>query len=215
MPEPTPTTTGPKASKKLPTWALAAGAVVIVGGIFYIKSKRAKESTGEATPYTSQAFIPVTGENVAGVGAGFGSTGATVGNTETESALLHAYEEQSKNTLQFLTESRKSQEQEGIANREFLKTALENIRNTTGGGPPSEGQKSTGGGSGGGGEGAKPTNQPAPPHAAAKCPKAYSLWNPANGAPSPHSCYRPAAGGHECPHSKKKHEYQDGHHVCL
>lgn len=67
MPEPTT----PK-GKKLPKWAIPVGIAVVIGGVIVLRKKKAATSSATepgAQGLSNQSFIPVTGENVAGVGA--------------------------------------------------------------------------------------------------------------------------------------------------
>jgi len=206
---------------KLPKWVI----LVAVAGVaaFVILRKKTTPTTSNATELgaqglSSQSFIPVTGENVAGVGAGYGaSQGEGVG------ALTQLFTSEQEQTQNYMREQkleqaeiRTQQEQENREARqgehEYITALIESLK--TGGGPPAS--------SGAGTSPAPPTVQPSPPPTpappppapAASCPSSYPDYNPANGAPGPHSCYKYSRERCSNPQYPYKHVYQDGHVVC-
>ena len=217
MPEPVPTTDGPKGKgKKLPTWTYIAipGALIIVFLIYKNKKAKEEEGTGTANPYTAQSFVPVTAENVGGVGAAGGGVSGG-GNTEGLQFLSESQKTQNEFLKEFLGSQREAQREEAKGNKEFLEKFSENIKAQTGGGAPASGQVGTGGGAASPESGGTKASPPPPPvgnkcgvGAHAEFPK----WNPADGAPSNHSCYRISREK-----AKKSgyviHGYQDGREV--
>jgi hypothetical protein len=179
--------------KKLPKWAYVAGAVGVVGVIYYVK--RHKESTeGQATPVadqgsTSQAFIPVTGENVAGAGGG-GSLGGESGNS---SALLGLVSEENKQNQEY-------QKEQSTALREYLQSATQEsqkryeeiAKGLTGGGAPSSGQAGSGAGTASPPSGGS-TSSPPPPPSGTKPPSFHSI---------------------KCPNGCEGHYYSPSHIEC-
>jgi hypothetical protein len=127
-PAKTPKVKGPT-GKKLPKWAIPVGAAGVVLVVLVLKKKSSATASNATEPGTeglsNQSFIPVTGENVAGVGAsgaGLSGVGGETGNNE---ALLAEIIKGDK-------EDRTTQEQQ---NKEFLGQLLANLG--TGGGAPS------------------------------------------------------------------------------
>lgn len=199
-----PTPKGPKGKGKLPKWALPVGAVVILGGILYLRMHKKEEPASATEPGTqglsNQSFIPVTGENVAGMGAaGSGSVGSE-GSSGTNSELL----------AEIIR-----------GNREAETRFREEVVNTlhTGGGAPTTPAPE-------GGFAAPPppyypTPAPAPapappppPRPSAKCPSSFPDYNPADGPVGPNSCYKYSRD--RCPDKGRpyKHVYQNGRVVC-
>lgn len=210
---------------KPPRWILPVGAIVLIGGGFYIlKKKKEKEEEPKATevnPYLAQSFIPVTANNVAGVGAVSMGTGPSVGEGE---ALLNAQEENRKSIFEFLEnkENRKSTERLAASERQGEREGLQFERdlrlqeltnNLTGGGAPVSNSNP--------GVIAVPPVVPtvAPPEPSAPpaqsppavgngCPPEFPLFNPAPGK----GCYRisrtKTGGGCEC------HGYKSGELEC-
>jgi len=195
----------PAKGKKLPKWALIAGGVGIVGVVYYVKKN--KESTeGNATApadqgLTSQAFIPVTGENVGGVGAG---GGGSVGGESGTSALLGLVTEENKQNQEF-------QREQNTALREYLASSTaetqrnfqETLKGLTGGGAPSTGQstgasteQSSGAGTASPPSGGTPAAPPAPPAAPPAPPK------------------QPAYHSVKCPNGCEGHYYSPSHIEC-
>jgi hypothetical protein len=214
-PEGTPTV-GPRVSKK--TTVLVIGSVLAIGALIYLmrKKKQREEPTLGTEPgaLTSQAFIPVTGENVAGIGAGGG--GLSYGGQppqESNTALLEYIKSNKEDTL-------KHEELE----RNFFAELINKLG--TGGGAP--GSQST--------PAPSPSPTPAPPYAppspptpappyappqppapspipTAKCPSSFPLYNPADGPPGPNSCYKYSRD--RCPGPRPfKHVYENGRVVC-
>jgi hypothetical protein len=208
--DPTPTTSTPGAGKKKTTLYILIG-VGALGVFFLYRSKKKSEETGkEQNPYTAQSFIPVTAENVGGVGAqgggGVSSGSGNSGNEATNQALITALQEQNKSVIEYLKSVRESQSNQPPP------TQAPPITIITGGGPPAEGQPGTGGGSAGPPSGGTPGGQPETPKSIGGCPPGWK-YNPGNGRPSPHSCYRESrekCHGGRC----HIHGYQDGHEVC-
>ena len=207
MPDAVPTERVPntgKPGKKISKTAIigiSAGALVLV---YILKKKKEKEETGTpGSEYTSQSFIPVTGENVAGVGAG-GSGG--FGGETGSGSLLESQKNYQELISSFLTQETESRRESEANNREFFKGLEESIRSQTGGGAPGEGQNGTGGGSGGGGNGATKTQ---PPKVASEKTQASSCGGkyPNKG---PHGCYYSYKKG-----SKTCHKYSDGKDECF
>ena len=217
----------PPTNKKLPKKTLIIGGVAVLGiGYLIYRRKRNAEQEPKATevnPYLAQSFIPVTANNVGGVGALSG-----VGSTESNTALFEAQKENQKTILEFLEgkDARKLQREEnaerkaeGKAEREFslAEFLAEHNLNLTGGGAPV----------GNTNEGTvtapapitpapapppSPPPAPAPPNTnqggAGSCPAEFPLYNPAPGK----GCYRisrtQTAGGCIC------HGYKSGKLEC-
>lgn len=202
-----PNTGKPKVGgKKLPKWAIPAGAVGVVLIVLMLKKKQAANSGNATEPGTeglsNQSFIPVTGENVAGVGAsGLSGVGGSEGggnNTELLAEIIKGNKE--------------DQVAQNAANQEFLRSLIGGMG--TGGGAPSTAAP----------EGAvaapAPQTQPAAPPVAA--PKPAKAPTPAarcgagvhadfpNGTPP--DCWRvsrtKSGNGCEC------HGHQNGQLVC-
>ncbi len=208
MPDNVPTERVPssnKPGKKIPKVAIIGIGVGALALLYFLKKKKEKEeSSPTGSEYTSQSFIPVTGENVAGVGAG-GS--GNFGGESNSSALLEAQKSYQEIVQSFLTSETESRREQEAGNREFLKEITESIRSQTGGGPPGEGQSGSGGGSGGGGSGTK-TAPPSPP-----------VVSKEKSQPSCGGKY-PNKGPHGCYYSYKKgnktcHKYQSGQDECF
>lgn len=208
----------PKAGKKLPTWAIIGIVVVAVGLVYLLRKKKSAEAPANATEaqgLSNQSFIPVTGENVAGIGAtGGGSSG---GGGESNIASLFA--EEQKTTQEYMREQRAESAEARKSEREFFAELFRNLG--TGGGPPSNGNQKA--------PYTPPQPEPpppppppgpapAPPHPpappSAKCPAEFADYNPADGPVGPHSCYKYSR--ERCPNNAYpyKHVYQDGHVVC-
>lgn len=112
------TPTSPKVKgKKIPPLAIGAAAIAAVGIVIYLRKKAASSTgTSSSEPGTeglsNQSFIPVTGENVGGVGA---SGGGGSSNTNGEGALLgevlktniESEKEQNKEFQEFIANSDK------------------------------------------------------------------------------------------------------------
>lgn len=205
--EPT-TDVGPKKKLSKNTYLLIGGGAIILFFIYRSKKKKEEEGTGTANPYTAQSFIPVTGENVAGVGAGGYSGGAPAGESQAFSILQAAQKENTEFLTNFLKSSKEEKEANDKANKEFLTTLVGSL---SGGGAPSQGQLApapvpVAPATGGGGSGATGTNRPS------GCPSSFPNYNSRNGAPGPKSCYRISRE-----RAKKSgyviHGYQDGHEV--
>jgi hypothetical protein len=208
----------PKVKGKLPKWAIPVG----IAGIFavIIVLRKRKPAAGNATEpgaegLTNQSFIPVTGENVAGVGAGnYGSSSSS--NNE---AFLREFLREQKEEGTVRRQEEKG-EQQGIREREqsFYEKIFANLG--TGGGAPAS--------SGAPGISVAPPPEaapapspppaspppPAPAPPAPKCSGEFGIWNPANGAPSPHSCYKYSRDRCADKRWPYKHVYGDGHVVC-
>lgn len=207
----------PKVKGKLPKWAIPVGIAVALAAIIVLKKRK---STGKATEpgaegLTNQSFIPVTGENVAGMGTPFGGSSGSSNNEGLLTNFLK--EQQQENTVR--------QGEERVANREsiereqsFFQQIISNL-GTGGGAPNSSGAPGTTTAP------APPATTPGPspppytpPPAPPPAPPAPScgpgwIWNPADGAPGPHSCWKYSRD--RCPAPRiYKHVYQDGHVVC-
>jgi hypothetical protein len=223
MPEPTPTTDKKGLSKK--TIYIIAG----IGGLGLVllwKSKKKSEgkTSEETNPYTAQAFIPVTAENVGGVGAGGGSLGTSEGSQ----GLIEAQEKNQEFITNLLKTENERQELQSKSENERFEKLIERITNQTGGGSPSSGQNPGGGGTASPPSGGTPPAPPVPPvyppgpgptppgpgPTIVKCPSSYPLYNPANGPVGANSCYKYS---HErCADKARpyKHVYQNGKIVC-
>src|ERR1700746_1634532 len=135
MPDPVPTTNSkPKKplSKTTIILLMAGGAVAV----YYIWKKKKEAAETTSIPYSSQAFIPVTGENVAGAGAtgSIGNSGGASG--EFTGVLEQAQKENSELIQGFLKQTQEERrESEGLRREEF-KSYLETIKGLTGGGVP-------------------------------------------------------------------------------
>lgn len=200
------------AKGKLPKWALPVGAAVIIGGVIVLRKRKANQ--GQATEpgaegLSNQSFIPVTGENVAGVGAGnYGGTGEN--NNAFLAELLKGnaeqQREQSKQFQEYMRENNLQTQTGQEAERNFLRELLANLG--TGGGAPTTG----------GAVGTvtappvlAPPAAPAPPAPAPSPPPAPPV---ASGCPAsfpnkgPHGCWRwsrtKTGAGCSC------HGYQNG-----
>jgi hypothetical protein len=196
-----PTTDGPAQGKKLSKGVIIA---LVAGGGFllYYLYKKKKEGEVSATGeggYTGQSFIPVTGENVAGVGAPGSGGGSIGGESAGFEALLQANKENNEATQNYLKSGQEAQKEINRENNEarIKEAEIKNTSSTaaiTGGGAPASGQASSGAGSGGGGSGATTTNKPSAP----TCPSSY----PING---PSGCYKNIKCGNGC----EGHQYSN------
>ncbi len=208
MPEERPTrlagggepTSGKKISKK--TSLIILGSVIAIGGVLYLmrKKKQSEEPTvaTEAGALTSQAFIPVTGENVAGLGSGGGGY-STGGSQEANSQLL-----------EYINLNNQKQEHREEVEKNFLNGLIEKLG--TGGGPP--GPEGPAGPQGPpAAPPASPTPTPSPPTKPASCPSAYPHYNPAKGKVGPQSCYKIG----KCNNKSRPvaHDYQSGPTECV
>jgi hypothetical protein len=199
MPDPVPTTDTapgkPKLSKGV-IIALGAGGAIL---LYYLYKKKKEGESGEGTPYTSQSFIPVTSENVAGVGAP-GSAGGSIGGEGAGlEALIQANKENNEATQNYLRTGQEAQREQTKEINEIKRAEIEHpapapVINITGGGPPAEGQKGSSGGSGGGGT---PNKTNPPP--ASTCPSAYPISNGQGG------CYKNIKCGNGC----EGHQYSN------
>ena len=188
-------------AKKLPKWAIPVGAVALGGGyLLYKKKKKDEESVkqGEVNPYLAQSFIPVTAENVAGVGAVRG-----VGGEENNTALLDAQKENEQLIFSLLENQQQASREREAANFEFIKALRETTTSVTGGGAPTGGAATgtvvattTGGSS-------PVTNTPQ-----GGCPSDFPLYNPAPGK----GCYR--ISRHKSPGGCICHGYKNGKLEC-
>jgi hypothetical protein len=222
MPEPTPTTdTGGKKLNKTGIILIAAGGAVVA----YLIYKKKQESAG-SNPYTNQAFIPVTGENVAGAGAPFtgagGGSGGGSGSGEFISLLEQSQKENQQTMLEFL--KNEQQERAQAASQQYEREAAsrqserelfrELFRGSTGGGAPSSGQVNTNGGQASppsGGSNAAPPPPPAPVVTGGG-PQPPS----GNGCPS-NRPYRSSRGCYSlrtCPNGCQGHDYGGGTVEC-
>ncbi len=200
--------------KKLPKWAIPVAVAAAVGII--VISKKRKPSHSNATEpgsegLSNQSFIPVTGENVPGAGANYYPSQSSNSN---ESVLVNFLKEQNEER----TTQRFEERQEGTAALEreqsFFADLISSL-NTGGGAPTSNG--APGISVAPAPEAATPPTPPpyTPPPTVAPsiaCPASYPIYNPANGAPGPHSCWRYSRD--KCSGGKFKHAYEDGHYVC-
>jgi hypothetical protein len=207
--------------KKLPKWAIPVGIAAAVAIFIVLRKKPAKGKATEpgAEGLTNQSFIPVTSENVSGAGASYYPTTPANNENLLVNFLKEQNEESAATRKEQQVENRESIERE----RNFFETILSNLG--TGGGAP------TAGGPAGvtvapAPEAATPPTPqpvvaptpaptpapPAPPKA--KCPSDFPDWNPANGAPAPHSCYKYSRERCNNKAYPYKHVYQDGHVVC-
>lgn len=207
-------------TRNLPKWALPVGVVVLIGGAYYVyKKKKQSEEEPKATeqnPYLAQSFIPVTAENVAGVGAVSATTGP---NSEEGTALLNAAEENRKSIFEFLEnkERRRTEESLAASQRQGEKEGLQFERqirlaeltnSLTGGGAPTAAAAAPVGtvvATSSPGSVAPPTSNATSDN---NCPPDYPLFNPAPGR----GCYRISktrtGGGCEC------HGYPNGQLEC-
>ena len=209
MPEPTTDIKG----KQLPKW----GYIAIIGGavVLFLYYRKKKSEEGPANPYTAQSFIPVTGENVAGAGASGIAPSTTIPAPEegkTLDALLKSEEQYNNAILAYLQTAQRTENPKTTTAE--LKELIELSKQLapTGGGPSHEGQIGSGAGGGGSPSGGTPKTPVATPPAVNSCPSSFPNYNPANGRPSIHSCYRISREK-----AKRKgyviHGYQDGHEV--
>lgn len=189
-------------TKKIPKWAIPVGIVTVAGVAYYVyKKKKANEEQPKATeqnPYLAQSFIPVTAENVAGVGAV--SNYPSTGGLEEGLALINAQTENRNKIFEFLEgrERNKSEQQITAGQRqgekealqfEWRKTLAEMTNNLTGGGAP-VGNTAEGTVTAPAPPGAVATVAPSTPPSntpsAPNCPPDFPLYNPAPGK----GCYR-------------------------
>lgn len=194
----------PKApqGKKLPKWVIPAGAVTVVAIVLYLRKKSSSTEGNATEPGTSglsnQSFIPVTGENVAGMGSGGGSGGGTVeGSSNNEEAL--------RELIKGNQEANKESQQES---RAFFEKALERLG--TGGGAPSSPAAQ------GGVTAPPPESQPAQQQRTpSPTPAPKPVPKPA-GCPSshpnsgPHGCFQNMTCGNGC----AGHRYVNGTTEC-
>jgi len=204
MAEPT-TPKGKIGGKKLPKWAIPAGAVGVVLIVLMLKKKRAASEASATEPGTeglsNQSFIPVTGENVAGVGAGLSGGGSAGG--------------EGGNNTELLTEIIKGSKEESAANAQSNRELIAALLGTGGGAPSSSGPQGTV-------QAGAPETQPAAPPTPAPAPAPKKAPPPPDrcGAGShadfpngtPPDCWRVSrtrsGGGCEC------HGHQNGKLVC-
>lgn len=184
-------------------WVFPVSVAVLAGG-YYIYKKKQKSSQQKATevnPYLAQSFIPVTAENVAGVGALSRAT-----NPEEATALLATQEENFQAILGFIENRERNKNEfalekstrqgEKEANRFSYDLALKELTNNlTGGGSPSgetndgtvTATTSPGQLSGGSSNVPIPIVESSHPQpVSAGCPPTFPLYNPAPGR----GCYR-------------------------
>jgi hypothetical protein len=109
----------------------AVPAVIVLGIALALYLKKKKEvapsevsgtELGAGEGLSRQSFIPVTGENVAGVGASGSTESSTSSNTELLTEIIRG--------------DRESNQEQNAQNQEFLKAITESLR--TGGGAPTE-----------------------------------------------------------------------------
>jgi hypothetical protein len=184
MPPDTPKGKG----KKLPKWAIPVGIVVVIGGVLYIRKRKAAGQSGTepgSEGLTNQSFIPVTGESPASMGAsggGAGSPEGSIGGSNVSNIAL----------LEMIKGERQTENERIKSEREFWEKTIANLG--TGGGAPATG------GSGG-------TVTAPPPEHASPTPAAPP---PSRGGPKP-MCPGPKGfpfqGPHGCYHiSRTQHE---------
>jgi hypothetical protein len=183
--------------KKLPKWVIP----VVAAGLLAVIVLRKKQSAGtKATEVgseglTNQSFIPVTGENVAGVGA------ANYAAAEQSSNLQSIFTQEQQRTQEYMKEQRQEQKEtteqfvrQGQEQREAERNWIQELISTlrTGGGAPS-----TPAGGGSTPVPPPPTQTPTPPPAPppytpppAPAPPANPCHNPAFPNPGPHGCWR-------------------------
>lgn len=204
--------------KKLPKWAIPVGIAGVLALVIVLRKKKGTSSSATepgAQGLTNQSFIPVTGENVAGVGAGnYGEHTSTNNEAYLREFLKEQNEEGRTRRAEEKVEGQTTRERE----QSFYEKIIGNL-GAGGGAPSSQGAPGT--------TTAPPETHaappspspqpqppapPAPPTPVASCPPGWK-HNPAYGAPSPHSCYHESR---ETCHSGKCHihGYQDGHEVC-
>lgn len=197
----------PKVGKKLPKWAIPVGAAGVILAVLIIKKKQSATAGSATEPGTeglsNQSFIPVTGENVAGVGAGGGISGGETGANDNQALLA-----------ELIKSNKEEQGAQDRANKEFLAGILANL-GTGGGAPSSSGPQGTT-------VAPAPETQPYQPPTPAPTPQPKKAPPPAercgagthaefpNG--SPPDCWRvsrtKSGGGCEC------HGHQNGHLEC-
>lgn len=121
-------------------WVIPVGVAVALAAILILRKKKASASSATepgAEGLTNQAFVPVAGEHVAGVGAGnYGGTGENQGFImELLKGNQESQRESSKEFQEYIAsqnlQARESQE----AERNFLRDLITNLG--TGGGAPS------------------------------------------------------------------------------
>lgn len=210
------------AAKKPPKWALPVGIVILIGGAYYIYKKKhegTQEKVTEQNPYLAQSFIPVTAENVTGVGAVRSAPSGEEGT-----ALLQAAQENQSKIFEFInnkedrrtqekiTESERQGEKEGLQFERQLRLA-ELTQSLTGGGSPSSNPNpGTVTATLAPGSVAPPIASPPAPSSNAptssNCPADFPLFNPEPGR----GCYRisrtTTQGGCIC------HGYKNGQLEC-
>lgn len=212
-----------RTNKKLPKWAIPVGIVTVAGVAYYVyKKKKKNEEEPKATeqnPYLAQSFIPITAENVAGVGA---VANYPTGGTEEGLALLNAQQENQGRIFEFLEGKERNKSEERIAASErqgekearqfeWQRTLAEMTNNLTGGGAP-VGNTAVGTVTASAPPGAVATVAPSTPpsntNTGGGCPPDFPLYNPAPGK----GCYRisrtTTQGGCQC------HGYKSGQLEC-
>lgn len=220
------TKTSPKVKgKKPPKWLIPVVVVAGIGLVLFLRKKSQASGTNATEPgaqgLSNQSFIPVTGENVPGVGAG-GYGGASGGESGSGSLLdffTGQLQSQEQQRIQQGLENKENRESE----REFWKEIVGHL-GTGGGAPVSGGNPGTittegqGGAKGTGGSTGVNSEVPhivgsSPQPITSKCPSSYPNYNPANGAPGPKSCWKYSKD--RCPPPRIfKHVYEDGNVVC-
>lgn len=174
------------------------GVAAAIVAVLMLRKKKTAAAGNATEPGTeglsNQSFIPVTGSNVGGVGAGnYGQTGENQnflmeilkGNQQTQ-------QESSKEFQEYIASQNLGNRESQEAERNFLRELLANLG--TGGGAPTSG----GGGGvvvtppqGGGTPPPAPTPPPpAPPPAPPAPPPSNPCHNPAFPNHGPHGCWR-------------------------
>lgn len=188
-----------KAGKKLPKWALPVGAVGVVAAVLYLRKKKSGEAAAEPSnteQLNRQSFIPVTGENVAGVGASGGS--GSSGSGEGSSNLMEFLKLQSE-------ENKESRAQEQGFFREVISTL-------TGGGAPTS-QAPAGvvqAPAQGGATPSPPAPNPPAPNPPAPSPPKGNRCPPSHPYVGPHGCFANVTCGNGC----AGHRYTNGTTEC-
>jgi hypothetical protein len=127
--------------KKPPKWVIPTAVIGLVA-LVYIMRRKKPATTGNATEpgtegLSNQSFIPVTGENVAGMGTPFGS-----GTSETDSFITNFLKEQQQEMGLRRTEEKQETREAKQTEREFYERLMSNL-GTGGGAPTNSGSPGT------------------------------------------------------------------------
>lgn len=137
----TPQGKGPKANKK--TMLIVGGAALAIL-VFLFLHKKSSESAGtKATEpgtegLSNQSFIPVTGENVAGIGAGSGGGASGESGSGSTQVLSEFFTQEQQSTREYMQAQQQESKEARQNEKEWLSSVLANL-GTGGGSPTSNG----------------------------------------------------------------------------